>query len=33
LKSIITPMEHNKDAKHIIQSYMRRGKRLKIIKI
>jgi DNA polymerase-3 subunit epsilon len=33
LKSIITPMEHNKDAQHIIQSYMRRHKRLKIIKL
>ena len=33
LKSILTPMEHNKDAKHIIQSFMRRNKRLKIIKI
>ena len=33
LKSILTPMEHNKDAKHIIQSFMRRNKSLKIIKI
>lgn len=33
LKSILTPMEHNEDAKHIIQSFMRRNKRLKIIKI
>ena len=33
LKSIITPMEHNKDAQHIIQSFMRRHKRLKIIKL
>ena len=33
LKTIINPMEHNKDAKHIIQSFMRRNKRLKIIKI
>ena len=33
LKSILTPMEHNKDAQHIIQSYMRRHKRLKIIKL
>ena len=32
LKSILTSMEHNKDAQHIIQSYMRRNKRLKIIK-
>ena len=33
LKSIITPMEHNKDAQRIIQSFMRRHKRLKIIKL
>ena len=33
LKSIITPMENNKDAQHIIQSFMRRHKRLKIIKL
>jgi DNA polymerase-3 subunit epsilon len=33
LKSIITPMEHNKDAQHIIQSFMRRHKRLKLIKL
>ena len=33
LKSILTPMEHNKDAQHIIQSFMRRHKRLKIIKL
>lgn len=33
LKSILTPMEHNKDAQHIIQSFMRRYKRLKIIKL
>tara|TARA_Y100000385_G_scaffold289727_1_gene360110 strand:- start:9190 stop:10437 length:1248 start_codon:yes stop_codon:yes gene_type:complete len=33
LKSILTPMEHNKDAKHIIQSFMRRKKKLKIIKL
>jgi len=33
LKSIITPMEHNKDSKHIIQSFIRRSKRLKIIKL
>ena len=29
LKSILTPMEHNKDAQHIIQSFMRRHKRFK----
>ncbi|MBU2930032.1 exonuclease domain-containing protein [Winogradskyella psychrotolerans] len=31
LKSLITPMENNRDTKHIIQSYMRRNKRLKIV--
>ncbi len=31
LKSIITPMDNNKDAKHIIQSYLRKNKRLKQI--
>ena len=33
LRSIITPMSHNRDAQHIIQSYLRKNKRLKIIKI
>ena len=32
LKSIITPMQYNRDTKHIIQSYLRRNKRLKILK-
>lgn len=31
LKSIITPMENNRDSKHIIQNYLRKNKRLKII--
>lgn len=31
LKSLITPMHNNRDTQHIIQSYMRRNKRLKII--
>lgn len=31
LSTLITPLEHNKDAKHIIQSYLRRHKRLKVI--
>jgi DNA polymerase-3 subunit epsilon len=31
LESIITPMENNRDTQHIIQSYMRRNKRLKVI--
>jgi len=31
LESIITPMENNRDNQHIIQTYLRRNKRLKII--
>lgn len=31
LESFITPMENNRDTQHIIQSYIRRNKRLKII--
>ena len=31
LSSLITPLEHNKDAQHILHSYMRRHKRLKFI--
>ncbi len=33
LESIITPMENNRDAQHIIQSYLRRNKRLKIVQL
>jgi DNA polymerase-3 subunit epsilon len=33
LESIITPMQNNRDTQHIIQSYLRRNKRLKIISI
>jgi DNA polymerase-3 subunit epsilon len=33
LESFITPMENNRDTQHIIQSYMRRNKRLKIIQL
>ncbi len=33
LKSIITPMQHNRDTQHIIQNYMRRNKNLKILKL
>ncbi|WP_281987988.1 exonuclease domain-containing protein [Aquimarina aggregata] len=33
LRSIITPMSHNRDAKHIIQSYVRQNKKLKITKL
>jgi len=31
LSSIITRMDHNKDTQHIIQSYLRRNKKLKIV--
>lgn len=31
LESIITPMKNNRDTQHIIQSYLRRNKRLKVI--
>ncbi|HEY9184453.1 MAG TPA: exonuclease domain-containing protein [Salegentibacter sp.] len=31
IRSIITPMQNDRDAQHIIQSYLRRNKRLKII--
>lgn len=31
LESIITPMENNRDTQHIIQNYLRKNKRLKII--
>jgi DNA polymerase-3 subunit epsilon len=33
LESIITPMENNRDIQHIIQSYLRRNKRLKVIQL
>lgn len=33
LKSLLTPMKNNKDAQHIIQSYLRRNKVLKIIEL
>jgi DNA polymerase-3 subunit epsilon len=33
LESIITPMENNRDTQHLIQSYLRRNKNLKIIQI
>jgi len=33
LQSILTPMHHNRDAQHIIQSYIRTHKKLKIIKL
>lgn len=32
LKSILTPMDNNRDTQHIIQTYMRKKKRLKILK-
>ena len=31
LESIITPMQNNRDTQHIIQSYIRRNKRIKVI--
>ncbi len=31
LQSIITPMKNNRDTQHIIQSYLRKNKRLKIV--
>jgi len=33
LKSIITPMENNRDAQHIIQGYLRKNKVLKTVKL
>ncbi|XMO88487.1 exonuclease domain-containing protein [Algibacter sp. AS12] len=33
LESIITPMQNNKDAQHIIQNHLRKNKRLKIISL
>lgn len=33
LESIITRMENNRDTQHIIQNYMRRNKRLKIVQL
>ncbi len=33
LESIITPMENNRDVQHIIQSHLRRNKRLKVIQL
>ncbi len=33
LRSLITPMSHNRDAQHIIQSYLRKHKRLKVLKL
>jgi len=31
IKSLITPMQHNKDAQHIIQTEMRRNRKLKVL--
>lgn len=33
IRSIITPMANNRDAQHIIQTYMRKNKKLKIIQL
>ncbi len=32
LKTIITPMENNRDVQHILKSYLRKNRRLKIVK-
>lgn len=32
LKTLITPMQHNRDVKNILQSYLRKSKHLKVIK-
>jgi DNA polymerase-3 subunit epsilon len=31
LESLITPMQNNRDTQHIIQSYMRRNNRIKVV--
>ena len=31
LKSLITPMQNNRDTQHIIKNYIRKNKKLKII--
>ncbi len=33
LESIITPMQNNRDTQHIIQSYLRKNKRLKVVEL
>jgi DNA polymerase-3 subunit epsilon len=33
LQSLITPMQNNRDTQHIIQAYMRKNKRLKVLEI
>lgn len=33
LESLITPMQNNRDTQHIIQSYLRKNKRLKILQL
>lgn len=33
LESIITPMQNNRDVQHIIQNYLRRNRRLKIVSL
>ena len=33
LQSIITPMENNRDVQHILKSYLRKNKKLKIINL
>jgi len=33
IRSLITPMQHNKDAQHIIQSELRRNRKLKVLEL
>jgi len=33
IRSLITPMQHNKDAQHIIQSEIRRNRKLKVLEL
>ena len=33
LKSLITPMQNNRDTQHIIQNYMRKNRKLKVLKL
>ena len=33
LKSLVTPMQNNRDTQHIIQNYMRKNRKLKVLKL
>ena len=33
LESIITPMQHNRDTQHIVQTFLRKNKRIKVMKL